>query len=159
MLSGAAFTIRWWQGWVIAVRMASPTKPKLLTIWLPAAKSLPALDLCCLSVRVRTHLLETETTLVISGRKGFHAGIGYLWEHCKGRGAADRNQDFQSNPQTWSKRGVPTLATFSTVSSQDTVKGQEAISVAPELPQDNCELSDYVLATGAKKKKKPQTSI
>ena len=42
------------------------------------------------------------------------------------------------------------------MSSQDTVKGQEAISVAPELPQDNCELSDYVLATGAKKKKKPK---
>ena len=51
-------------------------------------------------------------------------------------------------------RGVPTLATFSTVSSQDTVKGQEAISVAPELPRDNCELSDYALATGAKKNPK-----
>ena len=78
-------------------------------------------------------------------------GIGYLWEHCKGRGETDRNQDFQSNPQTGLTRGVPTLATFSTVRSQDTVKGQEATYVAPDLPWDNCEIRGHALATGAKK--------
>ena len=110
MLSGAAFTIRWWQGWVIAVRMASPTKPKLLTIWLPAAKSLPTLDLCCLSVRVRTHLLETETTLVISGRKGFHAGNRIPLRALQGAGSRRQEPRLPEQPTDLIHEGSPYLS-------------------------------------------------
>ena len=154
MLSEAAFTIRWWQGWVIAVRMANPTKPKLFTIRLLAAKSLPTLDLCCLSVRVRTHILEKETTLVISGRKGFHAGNWIPLRALHGAGSSRQEPRLPEQPTDLTHEGSPYLSHIQHSEQPGHSRGSGSHFCCPRAASG--QLWNQWLCTGHRCKKKPK---